>query len=318
MIQRGRQKGWPDAAGPVAPLQPGASRVSVLGSALFWEDVAPVPMALELRGVSKRYGEFCAVDGLSLSVPAGSVYGFLGPNGAGKTTTLRMILGVVEPTSGSISILGHPSALFVRNRVGYLPEETYLYRFLTAEETLGFFGRLFRLPSALIRQRTDELISLVGLGHARRRRLGSYSKGMARRLGLAQALINDPDLVVLDEPTSGLDPLGSAEVKELIQRLKQAGKTVLLCSHLLADVEDLCDRIAILHQGKLQECGRVDDLLRADDRITIEIKRGDEAALAAVKAAAGDALIGIAPPRERLEAHFRKIIAKAGSKEAGK
>ncbi len=268
--------------------------------------------AVLARGVTKRYGPVVALDDLDLDVRPGEIFCLLGPNGSGKTTTIKLLLGLIRPTRGDAFVFGRdPGDLAVKHRIGYLPEETYLYRFLTAEETLAFFGRLFRLPSALIRKRSNELIDLVGLGHARRRRLGGYSKGMARRLGLAQALINDPDLVVLDEPTSGLDPLGSAEVKDLIQRLKQAGKTVLLCSHLLADVEDLCDRIAILHQGTLRECGRVDDLLRADDRITIELKRGDEAALAAVKAAAGDALIGVAPPRERLEAHFRKIIAKA-------
>ncbi len=268
--------------------------------------------------LSKVYADFwgrprvAALTDLNLDVRPGEVFGLLGPNGSGKTTTIKLLLGLIRPSRGDAFVFGRdPSDLAVKHRIGYLPEETYLYRFLNAEETLGFFGSLFRLPSSLIKKRTDELIDLVGLGHARRRRLGEYSKGMARRLGLAQALINDPDLVVLDEPTSGLDPLGSAEVKELIIRLKQAGKTVLLCSHLLADVEDLCDRIAILHQGVLRECGRVDELLRTDDRITIEIKRSDEAALAAVKAAAGDSLISVGPPKERLEAHFRRIIAQA-------
>lgn len=272
--------------------------------------------------LSKVYTDFwgrptvSALSDLNLDVRPGECFGLLGPNGSGKTTTIKLLLGLIRPTRGDAFVFGRdPADLAVKHRIGYLPEETYLYKFLTAEETLAFFGRLFRLPSSLIRKRSHELIDLVGLGHARHRRLGSYSKGMARRLGLAQALINDPDLVVLDEPTSGLDPLGAAEVKELIARLKKAGKTVLLCSHLLADVEDLCDRIAILHQGVLRECGRVDDLLRTDDRITIELKRGDEAMLAAVKAAAGDSLIGVAPPKERLEAHFRRIIAQAKDTE---
>ena len=273
---------------------------------------------LRTVGLSKVYADFwgrprvAALTDLNLDVRPGEVFGLLGPNGSGKTTTIKLLLGLIRPSRGDAFVFGRdPSDLAVKHRIGYLPEETYLYRFLNAEETLGFFGSLFRLPSSLIKKRTDELIDLVGLGHARRRRLGEYSKGMARRLGLAQALINDPDLVVLDEPTSGLDPLGSAEVKELIIRLKKSGKTVLLCSHLLADVEDLCDRIAILHQGVLRECGRVDELLRTDDRITIEIKRSDEAALAAVKAAAGESLISVGPPKERLEAHFRRIIAQA-------
>jgi ABC-2 type transport system ATP-binding protein len=282
--------------------------------------VPAMPDEAVLRTVhlSKVYADFwgrprvAALNDLSLDVRPGEVFGLLGPNGSGKTTTIKLLLGLLRPTKGDAFVFGRdPSDLAVKNRIGYLPEETYLYRFLTAEETLTFFGRLFRLPSSVLQQRSNELIELVGLGHARRRRLGEYSKGMARRLGLAQALINDPDLVVLDEPTSGLDPLGAAEVKELIIRLKKAGKTVLLCSHLLGDVEDLCDRIAILHQGVLRECGRVDELLRSDDRMMVEIKRSDDAVLAAIKAAAGDALIGVAPPKERLEAHFRRIIEQA-------
>ena len=266
--------------------------------------------------LSKVYADFwgrpkvAALSDLSLEVQPGEVFGLLGPNGSGKTTTIKLLLGLLQPTSGDAFVFGRaPADQAVQHRIGYLPEETYLYRFLNAEETLTFFGRLFKLPADVIAKRSAELIELVGLGHARKRRLGEYSKGMARRLGLAQALINDPDLVVLDEPTSGLDPLGSAEVKDLIVRLKQQGKTVLLCSHLLADVEDLCDRIAILHQGTLRECGRVDELLRADDRVQVELRHPDEAVLNAVRAAAGDTLIGIAPPKERLEAHFRRIIA---------
>jgi ABC-2 type transport system ATP-binding protein len=245
----------------------------------------------------------------------GEVFGLLGPNGSGKTTTIKLLLGLLRPTGGDAFVFGRdPGDREAKGRIGYLPEETYLYKFLDAEETLAFFGRLFAMPAALIKSRSDELIQLVGLSHARKRRLGEYSKGMARRLGLAQALINDPSLVILDEPTSGLDPLGSAEVKELIVRLKRAGKTVLLCSHLLADVEDVCDRIAILHQGTLREMGRVDDLLRADDRSMVELNAPSAEVLAAVRAAAGDSLLGVAPPRERLEAHFRRIIAEASAK----
>jgi ABC-2 type transport system ATP-binding protein len=273
---------------------------------------------LRTLDLTKVYADFwgrprvAALTGLNLEVRPGEVFGLLGPNGSGKTTTIKLLLGLLRPTRGDAFVFGRdPSDLAVKHRLGYLPEETYLYQFLDAEETLAFFGSLFQLPRALIKRRSDELIELVGLGHARRRRLGEYSKGMARRLGLAQALINDPDLVVLDEPTSGLDPLGSAEVKELIIRLKAQGKTVLLCSHLLADVEDLCDRIAILHQGTLRECGRVEELLRSDDRVMVELNRPSAERLAAVQAAAGDSLVAVAPPRERLEAHFRRIIAAA-------
>jgi ABC-2 type transport system ATP-binding protein len=275
--------------------------------------------------LTKVYADFwgrprvAALEGLTLEVRQGEVFGLLGPNGSGKTTTIKLLLGLLRATRGDAFVFGRdPSDQAVKHRLGYLPEETYLYQFLNAEETLAFFGSLFRMPAAVLKRRSDELIGMVGLGHARKRRLGEYSKGMARRLGLAQALINDPDLVILDEPTSGLDPLGSAEVKELIIRLKAAGKTVLLCSHLLADVEDLCDRIAILHQGTLRECGRVDDLLRSDDRVLVELAKPTAEQLAAVSSAAGSSLIGVAPPRERLEAHFRRIIKAAGTSTQGK
>lgn len=265
--------------------------------------------------LTKTYRDFwgrprvAALNQLNVDVQPGEVFGLLGPNGSGKTTTIKLLLGLMKPSSGDAFVFGgDPYDHAVKHRIGYLPEETYLYRFLNAEETLGFFGNLFGLSRTCIRTRSRELIDLVGLGHARHRRLGEYSKGMARRLGLAQALINDPDLVVLDEPTSGLDPIGSAEVKDLIVRLKKQGKTVLLCSHLLADVEDVCDRIAILHQGTLRECGRVDDLLRSDDRLTVELNAPTSEQLAAIRAAAGNSFIQVAPPHERLEAHFRRIV----------
>ena len=275
---------------------------------------------LRTVGLAKTYHDFWgrprvqALAGLDLEVAPGEVFGLLGPNGSGKTTTIKLLLGLLSPTKGEAFVFGRdPGDQDAKRRIGYLPEETYLYRFLDAEETLSFFGRLFGLPSALIKSRSDELIKLVGLEHARKRRLGEYSKGMARRVGLAQTLINDPALVILDEPTSGLDPIGSAEVKDLILRLKQAGKTVLLCSHLLADVEDVCDRIAILHQGVLRELGPVDALLRADDRIQVELKGPSTEQLAAIRAAAGSSLVSVAPPRERPESHFRRIITEARS-----
>jgi ABC-2 type transport system ATP-binding protein len=278
---------------------------------------------IQTKGLSKTYTDFwgrarvAALQPLTLTVEPGEVFGLLGPNGSGKTTTIKLLLGLLRASAGDAFVFGRdPGDREAKNRIGYLPEETYLYKFLDAEETLAFFGRLFGLPASTIRSRSDELIRMVGLQHARRRRLGEYSKGMARRLGLAQALINDPALVILDEPTSGLDPIGSNEVKELILRLKAAGKTVLLCSHLLADVEDVCDRIAILHQGALREVGRVDELLRADDRVAVELRAPDEALLAQVRAAAGDRLVSVAPPRERLEAHFRRIIQAAATERS--
>ncbi len=267
-------------------------------------------------GLAKTYGDFwgrprvTALEGLDLTIAKGEVFGLLGPNGSGKTTTIKLLLGLIRPSKGDAFVLGRdPGDLAVRARVGYLPEETYLWKFLTADETLAFVGRLFELPAAESARRAEVLLAQVGLGHARGRRVGEYSKGMARRLGLAQALINDPELVILDEPTSGLDPVGSAEVKDLIVSLKKAGKTVLLSSHLLADVEDVCDRIAILHRGRLAEQGRVDELLADDRRLMVELQSPDAATVEAVKAAAGSSLIGVAPPRERLESRFRRIVS---------
>ena len=268
-------------------------------------------------GLAKVYGDFwgrprvTALEGLDLSIHRGEVFGLLGPNGSGKTTTIKLLLGLIRATRGDAFVLGcDPGDLAVRRRVGYLPEETYLWRFLSADETLAFIARLFALPAAEAARRADRLLAQVGLAQARGRRVGEYSKGMARRLGLAQALINDPELVILDEPTSGLDPVGSSEVKDLILALKKAGKTVLLSSHLLADVEDVCDRIAILHRGRLAELGRVDQLLADDRRVMIELESPDAATLEAVKAAAGTSLRGVAPPRERLEQHFRRIVTE--------
>jgi ABC-2 type transport system ATP-binding protein len=176
---------------------------------------------------------------------------------------MKLLLGLLFPTEGEITILGRPAADVEKNeKIGYLPEESYLYRFLNAEETLDFYGRLFKMPAKLRRERADSLIKMVGLEGARRRQLKEYSKGMTRRIGLAQALINDPDLVLLDEPTSGLDPIGTREMKDLILRLKAQGKTVVMCSHQLADVQDVCDRIAILYAGELKLLGKVDELLQ--------------------------------------------------------
>jgi len=204
-----------------------------------------------------------AVDGLNLEVRAGEVFGFLGPNGAGKTTTMNVLLGFVNATGGSASIFGvdvrQPIA---RQRIGYLPELTYYYKFLNTEELLRFYARIFRIPRQEQEQRIDTILKLVELEDARKRLIKTYSKGMQQRVGLAQALINDPDLLILDEPTSGLDPLGRMKVREIIQRLHERGKTILFSSHELGEVETVCDRVGILHQGKLRVEGRVDDLVR--------------------------------------------------------
>ncbi len=227
---------------------------------------------IETRNLSKVYRDFWgrpkvrALKALDLTVHRGEIFGLLGPNGSGKTTTIKLLLGLLFPTTGQALVFGRDATDVSKNeRLGFLPEESYLYRFLNAEETLDFYGRLFNMPSAVRRRRTAELIDMVGLNWAKRRQLREYSKGMTRRIGLAQALINDPELILLDEPTSGLDPIGTREMKDLILRLKSEGKTIVMCSHLLADVQDVCDRIAILHQGELKELGRVDSLLRVRD-----------------------------------------------------
>ena len=194
-----------------------------------------------------------ALDSLSIKVNRGEIFGFLGPNGSGKTTTMKILLGLLTPTSGDAWVLGRQSTdVAVKDRIGFLPEESYLYRFLSSEETLDFYGRIFKIPRKERQKRINELIELVGLSHARKRQVREYSKGMARRLGFTQALINDPEVIFLDEPTSGLDPLVARQVKDIILDLKKQGKTIFMSSHLLADVENICDRIAILHLGKSQ------------------------------------------------------------------
>ncbi len=236
-------------------------------------------IVIQTRSLSKVYRDFWgrqkvrALKALDLEVRRGEVFGLLGPNGSGKTTTIKLLLGLLFPTSGEALIFGKSASDVSKNeRLGYLPEESYLYRFLNAEETLDFYARLFDMPADVRQERVDTLIKQVGLDKARKRQLQEYSKGMTRRIGLAQALINNPDLILLDEPTSGLDPLGTREMKDMILRLKAEGKTVIMCSHLLADVQDVCDRIAILHQGELKELGRVDELLTVADVTQIRAK----------------------------------------------
>ena len=199
-----------------------------------------------------------AVDNLTLSVNEGEVFGFLGPNGAGKTTTMNVLLGFVNASAGSASIFGvNVREPIARQRIGYLPELTYYYKFLTVEELLRFYARIFKIPDPEAGRRIDAVLKLVELESARKRLIKTYSKGMQQRAGLAQALINNPDLLILDEPTSGLDPLGRMKVREIIQRLKSEGKTVFFSSHELGEVETVCDRVAILHEGRLKEEGRV-------------------------------------------------------------
>ena len=230
-------------------------------------------IVVETKNLTKIYRDFWgrqkvrALKALDLQIHKGEIFGLLGPNGSGKTTTIKLLLGLLFPTSGDISILGKTASDVVKNeRIGYLPEESYLYRFLNAEETLDFYGRLFKMTGPVRRQRVAQLINMVGLESAKKRQLREYSKGMTRRIGLAQALINDPDLILLDEPTSGLDPIGTKNMKDLILELREQGKTIIMSSHLLADVQDVCDRVGILYQGELKELGRVSDLLQVSNQ----------------------------------------------------
>ena len=278
-------------------------------------------VVIETRNLSKVYRDFWgrqkvrALKALDLEVRRGEIFGLLGPNGSGKTTTMKLLLGLLFPTGGEALVLGKPATDVTKNeRIGYLPEESYLYRFLNAEETLDFYGRLFDMPAHRRRRRAAELIELVGLSGAKRRQLREYSKGMSRRLGLAQTLINDPELVLLDEPTSGLDPIGTREMKDLILDLKNQGKTVVLSSHQLADVEDVCDRIAILHLGELKELGRVDSLLKVQDEVEFRVAGLSPAAqqeIGEVIRRHHGTLVSMESPTMTLEELFLKIVAES-------
>lgn len=278
-------------------------------------------IVVQTRSLSKVYRDFWgrqkvrALQALDLEVQRGEVFGLLGPNGSGKTTTIKLILGLLFPTSGEALIFGKNANDVNKNeRIGYLPEESYLYRFLNAEETLDFYARLFDMPPGVRQERIDSLIKLVGLDKARKRQLQEYSKGMTRRIGLAQALINDPDLILLDEPTSGLDPIGTREMKDMILRLKEQGKTVVMCSHLLADVQDVCDRIAILHQGELKELGRVDELLTVAEVTQIRAKGLSETCQSEIRDVISrhqGELLEMANPTTTLEELFLRIVRES-------
>jgi ABC-2 type transport system ATP-binding protein len=257
--------------------------------------------------------EVKALDNLDLTIRRGEVFGLLGPNGAGKTTTINLLLGLIWPTRGRCTVMGYaPDDMRAKRRIGFLPEETYLYRHLNAEETLRFYGKLFGLDSGVLSRRIEDLLDLVGFDKtARRRPLKTYSKGMARRIGLAQALINDPDVVILDEPTSGLDPIGSLQMKDIILRLKKEGKTILMSSHLLADVEDCCDRAAILYRGKVARQGTIAELLSVKDTFQLQARDiGPElqAKIEALIAAEGGKVESVGYQRTRLESLFRDIV----------
>ena len=282
-------------------------------------------------GLTKMFRDFWqrpkarAVNGIDFEIKPGEVVGLLGPNGSGKSTTVKMLLGLLYPTGGKVTVFGKsPRVVETKREIGYLPEESYLYKFLTAEETLEFFGSLFNLSADDRKRRIDQLLDMVGLSHARYRRVGEFSKGMARRIGLAQAMINDPAFLILDEPTSGLDPLGCREVKDLILALKKRGKTVLITSHLLSDVEDICDRVIILYGGHIRAQGALDELLTVSDQTRILTPQLPKAAmdklLELLRANLDGEEFKIDHPRRTLEEFFLDVISQArqeGAETAG-
>ena len=277
---------------------------------------------VSVRGLTKVFKDFWgrpkarAVDSVDFEVRRGEVFGLLGPNGSGKSTTVKLLLGLLYPTKGHIEVFGHsPRHVATKSRIGYLPEESYLYRYLNSRETLDFFGNLFRLTSKDREDRTEQLLEMVGLSQTRMRAVGEFSKGMQRRIGLAQALINDPDLVILDEPTSGLDPIGCREVKDLIVALARRGKTVILSSHLLSDVEDVCDRVVIYYGGKVQAMGTLKKLLATPDSIRITTpalpRETMERVLALIRKDVADDKVSIDTPTQNLERYFLDVVQNA-------
>ena len=281
---------------------------------------------VEAAGLTKTFSDFWmrdtarAVDGIDFHIDRHEIFGLLGPNGSGKSTTIKMILGLLHKSRGKLVVFGRdPSDVAVKRKIGYLPEETYLYRFLNPTETLDYYGKLFGLDRRTRRRRTDELLEMVGLTQVAHRAAGEFSKGMARRLGLAQALVNDPELLILDEPTSGLDPIGTRQVKDLILELGRRGKTILLTSHLLADVEDVCSRMVILYGGKIRAQGTSAELL-ADSRHTlIRAPRLDDATIKAVDETLhrvqGVGIEGVSAPRQTLEELFLDIVERARAEQ---
>ncbi len=276
--------------------------------------------AIETISLTKTFSDWWgrrkvyAVNELNLQIKTNEVFGLLGPNGSGKTTTIKMLLGLLHPTQGHALLLGGLGAdPKINAHVGFLPEESYLYKYLTPRETLDFYGRLFGLPRAVRKERIETLLDMVGLKAVANRQVGSFSKGMARRIGLAQALINDPDLLILDEPTTGLDPIGTRQIKDLIINLAKRGKTILLCSHLLADVEDVCDRIAILYGGKVQAEGQVKALLEQADKRQITTGKISDKAVSKIRAILKEenTEFALSPPMERLETYFVRTVAEA-------
>jgi ABC-2 type transport system ATP-binding protein len=271
--------------------------------------------AVEIRNLVKEFKTsfrrkpIRAVAGVSLTIEPGEVYGLIGPNGSGKSTTMKALLGLLRPTAGTCAIFGHDSTkVDSRREVGFLPENPYFYKHLTGQETLAFFGKLCGMRGKVLRDRIDELLTLVDLQGARDRRLGGYSKGMLQRIGLAQAIVQHPRLVILDEPTAGVDPIGSRQIRDLILRLKEDGTTVFLCSHLLEQVQEVCDHVGIINHGKLVREGRLDELISIEDQTEIVLQNADKDLVAeinrVVKERGGASILREGNPRTTLEDLF--------------
>ena len=279
--------------------------------------------AVEIESIHKTFpghwgkGGVYAVKGVSLSIPQGGVYGLIGPNGSGKSTIMKALVGLLSPDDGQCRVFGKPAtAASNRREIGFLPENPYFYKFLTGEETVRFYGRLCGLRGKELAERTRELLELVGLTEAAHRRLGGYSKGMLQRVGLAQALVQRPSLLVLDEPTAGVDPIGSRAIRDIILNLKGQGMTVFLCSHLLEQVQEICDRVGILYRGVMIAEGSMEELTRDNSRTELVLRNPSEELLAQLRALAGDAFVSLAPARNSLESVFlRGIQAKLKEKE---
>src|SRR3954464_2009642 len=277
---------------------------------------------IAVRGLTKVFKDFWgrpkarAVDNIDFEVRRGEVFGLLGPNGSGKSTTVKMLLGLLYPTRGHIEVFGRsPRHVATKSRIGYLPEESYLYRYLNSRETLDFFGKLFSLAPKERDNRIEQLLDMVGLAQTRTRAVGEFSKGMQRRIGLAQALINDPDLVILDEPTAAPVPIGCREVKDLILALAARGKTVILSSHLLSDVEDVCDRVVIYYGGRIQAMGTLKELLAKPDSVRSTLpphpRETMQRVLEIIRHDVAEDKVKIDSPTQNLESYFLDVVQKA-------
>lgn len=302
--------------------------MTTLSSSQLTPTAAGVMPVVAVQNLTKIFKDFWmrdrarAVDGVSFEIRPGEIFGLLGPNGSGKSTTIKILLGLLKPSSGRIAVFGKlPSDVAIKKRIGYLPEESYLYQFLNARETLEYYGRLFGITGDVLQRRTDELLDMIGLTGAQFRPVREYSKGMQRRIGIAQALINDPDFLILDEPTTGLDPIGNRQVKDLILELGRRGKTILLSSHLLSDVEDVVDRMVILYGGKIQAEGTCESLLESQSKTSIETDTLDEETIAEIdrlvrnRSGGAKSVTRVTRPRQKLEELFMDIVERARSSQ---